>query len=135
MLRLEEIESGETVTHKNTGLRYVIVEIGDGEVLLSPDSSDMQDLEVPADLFCQEFVSGDRYNTGRPRSRGRGRTSASSPTANATEAAIDAPRLCLVTAVTPIATPHVASHATHCVAKNRRPADTAIRLVSIASCE
>ena len=74
MLRLEEIESGSVVTHKNTGLRYLVVEIGDDEVLLSPESDGMQDLEVPADLFCQEFVSADRYNTGRPRARGRGRS-------------------------------------------------------------
>jgi CspA family cold shock protein len=74
MLRLEEIESGSLVTHKNTGLRYLIVEIGDDEVLLSPESDDMQDLEVPVELFCQEFVSADRYSTGRPRARGRGRS-------------------------------------------------------------
>jgi CspA family cold shock protein len=74
MLHLEEVESGSLMTHKNTGLRYVIVEIGDGEVLLSPESDEMQDLEVPVDLFCQEFVSGDRYSTGRPRGRGRGRS-------------------------------------------------------------
>ena len=74
MLRLEEIESGSVVTHKNTGLRYLVVEISDDEVLLSPESDGMQDLEVPADLFCQEFVSADRYGTGRPRARGRGRS-------------------------------------------------------------
>jgi len=73
MLQLDEIESGSQVTHKNTGLRYSIVEIGDGEVLLSPESQEMQDLEVPTELFCQEFVSGDRYNTGRPRRGGRSR--------------------------------------------------------------
>jgi CspA family cold shock protein len=73
MLQLDEIESGSQVTHKNTGLRYLVVEIGEGEVLLSPESDGMQDLEVPADLFCQEFVSGERYNAGRPRGRGRSR--------------------------------------------------------------
>jgi CspA family cold shock protein len=73
MLCLEEIESGSLVTHKNTGLRYLVVEIGDDEVLLSPESDGMQDLEVPAELFCQEFVSADRYSSGRPRSRGRSR--------------------------------------------------------------
>jgi CspA family cold shock protein len=73
MLQLDEVESGSQVTHKNTGLRYNVVEIGEGEVLLSPESQDMQDLEVPADLFCQEFVAGDRYLTGRPRKGGRGR--------------------------------------------------------------
>ncbi len=86
MLQLDEVESGSQVTHKNTGLRYQIVEIGDDEVLLSPESQDMQDLEVPAELFCSEFVSGDRYNTGRPRrssSRGRGRRQATMRTAPA----------------------------------------------------
>ena len=73
MLLLEEIESGSLVTHKNTGLRYTVVEVSDDEVLLSPESDDMQDLEVPAELFCQEFVSGDRFTAGRPRGRGRGR--------------------------------------------------------------
>ena len=84
MLCLEEIESGSLVTHKNTGLRYSVVEIGDDEVLLSPESDDMQDLEVPAELFCQEFVSPDRYSSGRPRgrsrSRGRGRRAAATRT-------------------------------------------------------
>jgi CspA family cold shock protein len=74
MLHLEELESGSVVTHKNTGLRYRVVEIGDDEVLLSPESDEMQDLDVPANLFCQEFVSGDRYSTGRPRRGGRGRS-------------------------------------------------------------
>ena len=74
MLSLEEIESGSLVTHKNTGLRYSVVEVGDDEVLLSPESDDMQDLEVPADLFSQEFVSAERYGTARPRARGRGRS-------------------------------------------------------------
>jgi CspA family cold shock protein len=73
MLLLEEIESGSVVIHKNTGLRYTVVEVGEEEVLLSSDSEEMQDLEVPAELFCQEFASGDRYNAGRPRGRGRSR--------------------------------------------------------------
>ena len=74
MLHLDEFESGALVTHKNTGLRYLVVEIGDDEVLLSPESDEMRDLEVPVTLFCQEFVSGDRYSTGRPRRSGRGRS-------------------------------------------------------------
>jgi len=73
MLQLEDIESGSQVTHKNTGLRYLVVEVSDDEVLLSPESDGMQDLEVPAELFCQEFVTADRYSTGRPRTRTRGR--------------------------------------------------------------
>jgi len=73
MLPLDEIESGTRVTHKNTGLRYSVVELGDEEVLLSPESADLKDLEVPIKLFREEFVTTDRYSAGRGRSRGRGR--------------------------------------------------------------
>ncbi|MGH0036247.1 MAG: cold-shock protein [Myxococcota bacterium] len=73
MLPIEEIESGLLVTHKNTGLRYSVVELGDDEVLLSPEQDSLQDLEVPLGLFQQEFVSTDRFRgPGGPR-RGRGR--------------------------------------------------------------
>jgi CspA family cold shock protein len=75
MLSMEEIETGSTVIHKNTSLRYTVVEIGDDEVLLSAVSDpDMQDLMVPLTLFREEFASGDRYSgprRGRGRSRGR----------------------------------------------------------------
>lgn len=75
MLSMEEIEKGTTVIHKNTSLRYSVVDIGDDEVLLSPMSDpDMQDLMVPVPLFREEFASGDRYSgprRGRGRSRGR----------------------------------------------------------------
>jgi CspA family cold shock protein len=71
MLSLEEIESGLLVTHKNTGLRYSVVEVGDDEVLLSPEQSDLQDLEVPLSLFRDEFVASDRFRGAGPR-RGRG---------------------------------------------------------------
>jgi len=74
MLNLDEVESGSLVTHKNTGLRYTVVEIGEDEVLLSPESDEMQDLEVPAELFCQEFVSGERFSSGRGRGRGKSRS-------------------------------------------------------------
>ena len=72
-LYLEEIESGSNVVHRNTGLRYSVVEVGDEEVLLSPESSDMQDLMMPVDLFRGEFVASERYSAVRSRSRGRGR--------------------------------------------------------------
>ena len=62
MLTLDQIESGAQCTHKNTKLRYSVVEVGNEEVLLSPESSGMQDLVVPVMLFCQEFVIGDRYS-------------------------------------------------------------------------
>jgi CspA family cold shock protein len=75
MLSMEEIESGSAVVHKNTNLRYNVVDISDDEVLLSPQSDpDMQDLMVPLNLFREEFVAGDRYaapRRGRGRSRGR----------------------------------------------------------------
>jgi CspA family cold shock protein len=62
MLTLDQIESGVQCTHKNTKLRYNVVEVGEDEVLLSPESTGMQDLVVPVGLFCQEFVIGDRYS-------------------------------------------------------------------------
>ena len=71
MLRIDELESGSAVIHKNTGLRYSVVELSDDEVLLSPVSDDMQDLEVPLKLFREEFAFADRYNPGRGRGRGR----------------------------------------------------------------
>ena len=73
MLSMEDVESGSRVTHKNTGLRYSVVEVGDDEVLLSPESENLQDLVVPLKLFREEFVLTDRFSTGRPRSRGRTR--------------------------------------------------------------
>jgi CspA family cold shock protein len=77
MLSIEELETGSTVVHKNTGLRYSVVDLSDDEVLLSPASDpDMQDLMVPMSLFREEFVSGDRYSTGRGRGRSRGRRGA-----------------------------------------------------------
>ena len=83
MLKLDEIEAGSPVTHRNTGLRYVVIELGDEEVLLSPESSEMQDLVVVVKLFREEFVSSDRYSAGRgrPRRGGRGRRAATQRTA------------------------------------------------------
>ncbi len=70
MLSLEEIESGMLVTHKNTGLKYSVVDLDEGEVLLSPEQTGLQDLTVPINLFCEEFIASDRFR-GAP-SRGRG---------------------------------------------------------------
>jgi CspA family cold shock protein len=73
MLSMEEITPGTAVVHKNTGLRYEVVEFSDEEVLLSPDTDEvMQDLTVPVTLFCEEFIASDRYAAPRrPRARGR----------------------------------------------------------------
>lgn len=73
MVSLEDIDPGARVTHKNTGLRYSIVDLGDEEVLLSPESEGLQDLVVSLDLFRQEFVVGDRYSAPRARGRSRAR--------------------------------------------------------------
>ena len=73
MLTLDEIESGLYVTHKNTGLRYSVVEAEDDEVLLSPEQEGLQDLTVPLDLFRTEFVATDRFRAPGGRRGGRGR--------------------------------------------------------------
>ncbi len=69
MLLLEDIAEGSRVTHKNTGLRYSVVEAGEEEVLLSPESEGMQDLVVDIKLFREEFVLTDRYSAARSRGR------------------------------------------------------------------
>jgi CspA family cold shock protein len=70
MLEMDDVESGSRVTHRNTGLRYNVVDAGEDEVLLSPESADLQDLVVPTRLFREEFVLSDRYSAGRGRPRG-----------------------------------------------------------------
>lgn len=79
MLSMDEVESGCRVTHKNTGLRYAVVECGDEEVLLSPETEGLQDLVVPVKLFREEFVLTERFSSGRGRPRRR--APASRPTA------------------------------------------------------
>ena len=71
MLRMDEIEEGLLITHRNTGLRYALIELSDEEVLLSPDQDGLEDLTVPLDLFRSEFVSSDRFRSGGPRRGGR----------------------------------------------------------------
>ena len=82
MLTLDEIESGLFVTHKNTGLRYSVVEAEDVEVLLSPEQDGLQDLTVNLDLFRSEFVATDRFrgpSGARRGGRGRGRKRTPTP--------------------------------------------------------
>lgn len=73
MLMIEDITPGVAVVHKNTGLRYAVVDVSADEVLLSPETDDgMQDLMVPVSLFCEEFIASERYAAPRrPRARGR----------------------------------------------------------------
>ena len=71
MLSMDDVEPGCRVTHKNTGLRYSVVETGEDEVLLSAESADLQDLVVPIRLFREEFALSDRFSAGRGRGRPR----------------------------------------------------------------
>ncbi len=75
MPTLDEIEPGSQCIHKNTRLRYSVVDVGEGEVLLSPEGEGMQDLVVPVELFRSEFAIGDRYSGPRRGGR-RGRRQA-----------------------------------------------------------
>ena len=75
MLSIDEIEEGLLVTHKNTGLKYSVIEPGSEEVLLSPEQAGLQDLTMPVALFQAEFISTDRFRGARPGGgRGRGRS-------------------------------------------------------------
>ena len=80
MLTLDEIEPGSACTHKNTGLRYSVVEVGKDEILLSAESEQMQDLVVPTPLFLTEFVIGDRYSARRSSGGGRAKKPLGRPT-------------------------------------------------------
>jgi CspA family cold shock protein len=72
MLSLDDVEAGANCIHKNTKLRYSLVEVSPEEVLLAPETDGMADLTVPLDLFLNEFAIGDRYSAPRNRSsRGR----------------------------------------------------------------
>jgi len=75
MLSPDEIEPGSPCTHKNTGLRYSVVDVSPDEVLLSAESSGMTDLTVPMPLFLSEFAIGAYSNRrggpGGPRRGGK----------------------------------------------------------------
>ena len=73
MLLLDEIEPGAQCTHKNTGLRYLVVEVEGEEVLLEAQTEGHEPLTVPVGIFSSEFALGERYSAPRRgRSRGRG---------------------------------------------------------------
>jgi len=72
MLRLDELEEGLMITHRNTGLRYSLIDVSDDEVLLSPDQEGLEDLTVPLDLFRTEFISSDRFRSGGRKGGRRG---------------------------------------------------------------
>jgi CspA family cold shock protein len=78
MLSPDEIEPGSSCTHKNTGLRYSIVDVSKDEVLLSAESSGMTDLTVPMQLFLSEFAIG-AYSARRGGGPGGPRRSSRPP--------------------------------------------------------
>jgi CspA family cold shock protein len=82
MLSAAEIEPGSSCTHKNTGLRYSVVEVSPEEVLLSAESSGMTDLTVPIPLFLAEFAIGS-YSARRSGSGPGGPRRSSKPPAKA----------------------------------------------------
>ncbi|MFI5320173.1 MAG: cold-shock protein [Myxococcota bacterium] len=85
MLSADEIEPGSSCTHKNTGLRYSVVEVSPDEVLLSAESTGMTDLTVPIPLFLSEFAIGS-YSTRRTGGGGGGPRRNSRPASKVTVA-------------------------------------------------
>jgi CspA family cold shock protein len=75
MLSLDEIEPGASCTHKNTGLRYTVVEVEETEILLEAETSGHEPLTVKTELFLSEFALGG-YSAGRRGRRGGGRPGA-----------------------------------------------------------
>ncbi len=76
MLDIEEVDPGAPVTHSNTGLRYIVTDLADDEVLLTPDKDGMQDLLVPVALFEAEFVLSGNYRAAGTRRKGKGKSRA-----------------------------------------------------------
>lgn len=79
MISLDEVEPGAQCTHKNTKLRYTVVDVGETEVLLSAQAENMEDLVVPSELFCTEFVLGEGYRGPRRGRGGRSRARRGAP--------------------------------------------------------
>jgi CspA family cold shock protein len=81
MLSLDEIEPGASCTHKNTGLRYTVVEVEETEILLEAETSGHEPLTVKTELFLAEFAIGG-YSAARRGRRGGGRPGARRTTAS-----------------------------------------------------
>ncbi len=77
MLTVDEIEQGAACTHKNTGLRYTVVEVEESEILLEAETSGHEPLTVKKELFLSEFAIGGYSGTRRGRRSG-GRSSGAS---------------------------------------------------------
>ena len=71
MLTLDEIEPGASCTHKNTGLRYTVVEVEETEILLEAETTGHEPLTVKTELFLSEFALGGYSGARRGRRSGR----------------------------------------------------------------
>ena len=71
MLPLDEIEPGASCTHKNTGLRYTVVEVEETEILLEAETSGHEPLTVKTELFLSEFALGGYSGARRGRRGGK----------------------------------------------------------------
>jgi CspA family cold shock protein len=86
MPTFEDIEQGASCTHKNTGLRYTVVEVEEAEILLEAETSGHEPLTVKTELFLTEFAIGGYSGPRRGRrggsrsSGGGGRRTTSAPT-------------------------------------------------------
>ena len=69
MLSLDEIEPGASCTHKNTGLRYTVVEVEETEILIEAETEGHEPLTVKTELFLAEFAIGG-YSAARRGRRG-----------------------------------------------------------------
>lgn len=91
MLTLDEIEQGASCTHKNTGLRYTVVEVEEKEILLEAETSGHEPLTVKTELFLSEFAIGG-YSGPRRGRRSGGRSSGPRRTSSAPTAAPTGPK-------------------------------------------
>jgi CspA family cold shock protein len=91
MLTLDEIEQGASCTHKNTGLRYTVVEVEEKEILLEAETSGHEPLTVKTELFLSEFAIGG-YSGPRRGRRSGSRSSGPRRTSSAPTAAPTGPK-------------------------------------------
>jgi CspA family cold shock protein len=91
MLTFDEIEQGASCTHKNTGLRYTVVEVEEKEILLEAETSGHEPLTVKTELFLTEFAIGG-YSGPRRGRRSGGRSSGPRRTSSAPTAAPTGPK-------------------------------------------
>jgi len=92
MLTFDEIEQGASCTHKNTGLRYTVVEVEEKEILLEAETSGHEPLTVKTELFLSEFAIGGYSGPRRGRRSGGRSSSGPRRTSSAPTAAPTGPK-------------------------------------------